>query len=611
MHYVTILWSGAAAATLLLAMVHAAIWANDRNARASLALSLIALAVVGIAYTELGMMMSETPDQWARWVRWCHLPLFLFFTGIVWFVQVHFGTGRLWLMWGVIAIRGVILLVNFTVPPNFNFATVTALRPMDFLGDTVSVVAQATPGRWQLLATLSGLMLVAYFLDASLSLWRQNGPVQRRRALLLGGSLLLSASLAILLTQLVIWRVVDLPMLITPPYLIAVAAMAYELGRETIRANRLSASLSEAEGRLTMAADAAQLGLWSWDASQQRVWATDRARTIIGFQPGEAIRPEVVSSHIHEEDLSRVREALRKSIEDRADFCIEFRAGPPGAATSWVCMQGAPEDEASGRIHLMRGVLRDISEQKQVEKEAEELRRAVAHSGRVTMLGQLASSLAHELGQPLGAILRNTEAAQMLFQAPSPNIAELQAIIADIHSDDRRAGDIIDRLRSLLKRGQMQLEPQSVAPLIKDVIALVHADAASRHVELQCHVDEALPLISGDRVHLSQVLVNLILNGMEAASESGQPQRRITISAGRSIDNALDIAVADSGKGIPDGVMSQIFEPFFTTRAGGMGMGLAISRTIIEAHGGQLWAKNAPAGGAVFHIRLPLAQGAA
>lgn len=610
MSNVTILWSGVAAATLLLALVHLVIWLQDRKAYVNLVLTVIALSLVGIAFTELGMMFSTSPGEWANWVRWCHLPLFFFFCGIVVFVRLHLGTGRLWLMWSILAMRGLILVLNFLHPPNFNFDSVTELRSMQFLGDTVSVLGAGETGRWQWFATLSNLLFLAYFFDAAFSLWRKEGREQQRRALLLGTSVLVAASLAVLLTQTVIWGMVQMPILITPPYLIAVGAMAYELSRDTLRAGLLSRNLRESENRLELAADAARLGLWSWDTRHDNLWVTDRARTILGFQPGETINPEALRSRVHEDDLPRVREALQKSIDGRTKFNLEFRTRTADGATHWIASQGAADSDGQGRVTLVRGVLRDVSDLKKSHEETEELRRAVSHSGRVTMLGQLASSLAHELSQPLGATLRNTEAAEILFRSPLPNLPELHAIISDIHNDGRRAGDIIDRLRALLKRRPMQFQPLSVGALVTDASTLLRGDAASRHVELVYTLASPLPDVTADRVHLSQVLINLVLNGMDAVCDSNAAVRRVTVSARAAAPDAVELRVADTGPGIATEVLPQIFEPFFTTRAGGMGMGLAISRTIVEAHGGRLWAENDTTQGAVFCIRLPAAGSA-
>jgi signal transduction histidine kinase len=208
----------------------------------------------------------------------------------------------------------------------------------------------------------------------------------------------------------------------------------------------------------------------------------------------------------------------------------------------------------------------------------------------------------------LGAILRNAEAAAMLLEAPVPDIDELRAIVADIRKDDRRAGDVIDRLYTLLRRRSVELRPVTVEGLVQDVIALVRADAAARHVALEFVAAPDLPIALGDRVHLSQVLLNLIINGMDAVSESREGSRRVVIDARRGDDGMLEVAVTDSGHGLAREVASKVFDPFFTTKAHGMGMGLPVSRTIVEAHGGKLWAESDATHGATFRFTLRVAE---
>jgi C4-dicarboxylate-specific signal transduction histidine kinase len=224
------------------------------------------------------------------------------------------------------------------------------------------------------------------------------------------------------------------------------------------------------------------------------------------------------------------------------------------------------------------------------------------------MLGQLASSLAHELSQPLGAILRNAEVAELLLRSPRPDVEELTAIVNDIHRDDRRAGEVIDRLRSLLKRRQLDLQPVAVEGLLHDVAELIRGDAAARQVSVNSVTAPGVPMVRADRVHLSQVLLNLIINAMDAVMELPVPERKVILFARPSGADAVQISVSDSGAGIPAEALLRLFDPFFTTKESGMGMGLSISRAIVDAHGGRLTAENNAGGGATFRIVLPAWQ---
>jgi signal transduction histidine kinase len=216
--------------------------------------------------------------------------------------------------------------------------------------------------------------------------------------------------------------------------------------------------------------------------------------------------------------------------------------------------------------------------------------------------------LAHEINQPLGAILRNAEAAELFMQHESPDLDEVRAILADIRKDDQRAGSVIDRMRGLLKRQNLDKRPVEVGELIGGVATLVRSDAAARHIKLELAVADHLPHVLGDLVHLQQVLLNLIVNGMDALDGAKGGDRRVRVTAELDGLKTIEISVSDSGPGVPADQLTHIFDPFFTTKPKGMGIGLAISRTIIEAHNGRLWAENRNDGGASFRFTLPIAE---
>ncbi|HVO59976.1 MAG TPA: sensor histidine kinase, partial [Terriglobales bacterium] len=209
--------------------------------------------------------------------------------------------------------------------------------------------------------------------------------------------------------------------------------------------------------------------------------------------------------------------------------------------------------------------------------------------------------------QPLGAILRNAEAAELFLQDESPDLDEVRAILADICKDDQRAGNVIHRMRALLKRKDLDKRPLDVGQFVGEVEALVRSDAAARHIKLEMALAGNLPPVFGDPVHLQQVLLNLIVNGMDAIDQANREDRHVSVTAALDGPETVELAVSDSGPGLPDDKLAHIFEPFFTTKPNGMGMGLPICRTIIEAHQGRLWAENKKEGGASFRFTLPVA----
>jgi len=252
------------------------------------------------------------------------------------------------------------------------------------------------------------------------------------------------------------------------------------------------------------------------------------------------------------------------------------------------------------------GLLTQRSLRRRVEAEMLRHRTELAHATRVSTIGQLAASLAHELTQPLGAILRNTEAAELFLQRETPDLTEIRSILQDIRKDDQRAGDVIERMRSLLKRRPLELKPLGLAEMIRDTLAMVVSDARARQVKINLETPEKLPPVRGDRVHIQQVLLILILNAMDAMDKVSVETRTLTLNVQLLNEQFVLVAVSDSGIGIPPDRQPRIFEPFFTTKPEGMGMGLAIAQTIIQAHGGDIQFANHSGGGAVFKFTLTI-----
>jgi two-component system sensor kinase FixL len=217
-------------------------------------------------------------------------------------------------------------------------------------------------------------------------------------------------------------------------------------------------------------------------------------------------------------------------------------------------------------------------------QEVIELRGELAQLGRVSALGQLASALAHELAQPLTAIRGNIEAARIYLQAEEPDVSELRAIVTDISNSDTRAEEVIDRIRSLIRRRSIEMQPMALDEVVKDVVSLTHREAVTKHIAVDCILQPKLPLVAGDRVHISQVLLNLLLNGMDAVQSCPADTRRIVIETHTRPAGDVEVAVLDSGPGIPGDFVEKVFDPFFTTKPGGIGMGLAIRQPGRERH---------------------------
>ena len=613
MSWVTVIWSMVASACLTLAVIYFLVWWSNRTAWAYLLFALTTASTAAFTFCELRQMRVGTSGELLSAMRWTHVALLGLLVSTAWFVKFYLGAGRRWLAWTFSGLRAVYLLVAFLIWGNVNYLEITSLQRVPFLGDSITVF-EGIQNPWMLFGYATMLLILVFVADASVTTWRRG---ERRKALMIGGSVEFFLVLGTVLAALVHWAQLPIPVLISPLYLGLVVVMASELSRDVLRASQLlrelrasEAGLRESEARMTLAVDAADLGIWIRDLARNEIWASHKWRELFGFAPSVPLDFNAILQRLHPDDREGLRQvhAMPFAGADGGNYQIEYRLTLPDGATRWISSQGRVEFDATGQPILIRGAALDVTTRKQTEQETLVLRQEIAHAGRVSMMGQLASGLAHEINQPLASILRNAEAAELFLQHPSPDLDEIRAILSDIRSDDERAGHVIDRMRGLLKRKALDTEPLDVSALVDDVAALVRIDAATRQVKLDVDVPASLPHARGDRVQIQQVLLNLILNGMDAVHGTRLEDRRVNVTARLDGAQLIEIAVGDAGHGIPADRLARIFDPFFTTKPNGMGIGLAVSRTIVEAHSGRLWAENRNGGGAAFRFTLPIAE---
>jgi C4-dicarboxylate-specific signal transduction histidine kinase len=306
-------------------------------------------------------------------------------------------------------------------------------------------------------------------------------------------------------------------------------------------------------------------------------------------------------ARIAPQDRAAVDAALRDALERDGEFDVEYRLESPDGESRWQSARGRADHAGAPRL---LGVAIDITQRKRAEAQAAQDRGALYHMTRVSLLGQLSASIAHQLNQPLASILGNAEAAQMMLERAPVDVAELRAICADIVAENHRAAQVIRRLGVLFKRGESVLEPLDANELVRDTIEFTRSIVTTRQVAAVTHLQPDLPLISGDRVQLQQLLLNLIVNAADAMADLPEDRRQLDISTSLQ-GGSVKLCVTDRGPGVPAEAMDKVFEPFWSTRPGGMGMGLAVCRSIAEAHRGTLVVTNAPGGGAVFCASLP------
>ncbi|PYI81122.1 MAG: hypothetical protein DMF05_04050 [Verrucomicrobia bacterium] len=735
MSWITVVWSMNAAACLTLAAFYCVVWCKQRENWVHLVFSFSAVAAAAIAAFELAMMHAKTVGEYGALLRWIHVPVWVLTVTFVMFVRLYLHAGRPWLAWSICGLRTVVLILNFIFTPNLNFQQITMLRQFSWWGGEVILVPIGVANPWATLSSVSLLLLLVFFVDATITVWRRGN---RRRALFVGGSMIFGAIVA-WHVPLVVWGVIEVPFFLCFAYSGIVAAMGYELSTDMARTVQLARELEASDQRLNLAADSAGLGLWEWDIVRNEIWITDRGRSLFGFGASEKLDFDRFRSRLHPEDRESVLKGVENSLRTGAEYQSEYRVVLPNGQLRWIAgrghvecngdgqpvrMRGAslditkrkqaeeqlrmseatlreskehidlatkaaglvvwtwdiprdefwvsskdralfgfsqtekltaerirsvvhPEDrqllrqqtdalttgreienqyrvllpdgrvrwvmrlgrvefDADGKPLRERGILMDISERKQAELEAARQRHDLAHLARVTTLGELSSSLAHELTHPITAILSNAQAAQRFLDGDHVDLKEVREILNDIVTEDQRAGDVIHRLRSLLKKGEPQKHCNvNLNDVVLDVLKVVRNDLINQNVTADTDLAQNLPSIIGDRVQLQQVLLNLVLNACEAMADCASSERQLLI-ASKLEKSAVQVSVTDRGVGIPEKKLEQVFERFFTTKKEGMGLGLSICRSIIDAHEGKIWATNNADRGATFYFSLPI-----
>jgi len=860
MSWVTLLWSMDSAFCFTLAGIYLLVWFKHREAWENLLFSCSALAAGAIAGLELATMRAETTAQYGTLLRWAQLPVWMFIVSVVWFVHLYLRAGRRWLVWSVCGLRTLALVLNFRFTPNLNYREITSLRHLSWLGGETVSAPVGVPNPWTLVGQLSIVLLLIFFVDATITVWRRG---DRRRALVAGGSAISFVTLAAAQSALVIWGVIKSPFFVSFPYLGMIAAMGYELSNNLVRAAQLAqrfkaneAALRESEARINLATSAANLGLWLWNIRDDKLWVTEKWRTLFGFTESEPMNFRRLLEVVHPEDRERMQLIVQHMSEHGGiDHESEYRIIRPDGSTRWIAGYGSVELDEGGKPVFARGVSRDITLRKHAEEELREsearframantapvmiwvsgpdrlctffnkgwldftgrtleqelgngwaegvhredfdrclnvyttsfaarqqftmeyrLRRSdgeyrwvldtgtprfapdgeflgyigscidiaerkraeekfrlvldaapnamimvdsagvisfanapaatvfgyslseligraietliperfrdrhvgdrkgflsepssramgagrdlfgrrkdgsefpvevglspihtteglfilasviditarkraelehqrqnmeLARVGRVAVMGELAASLAHEVNNPIGAIVANASAGQRLLAAGKIETEELTELLADIVADGRRAGEVIQGIRNMVRKGEARRELIQIEDIIDQLLRVVHADVIEREVKVTAEVASDSSQVWGDPVQLLQVLLNLTINAFEAMTAVPSNARHLVIHTGRDGNGDIVVSIRDSGPGFPSGIAEELFEPFFSTKTDGTGMGLAISRSIVEVQGGTLSGENCDGGGACFTIRLPQAK---
>jgi PAS domain S-box-containing protein len=373
--------------------------------------------------------------------------------------------------------------------------------------------------------------------------------------------------------------------------------------RERARAEE---SLRRSEGYLAEAQRLSHTGSWaSIPAMGEIRYLSEECYRVLGFDPhGGQPRYEAFSERIHPDDQAKVREAVETAGRERAEFKLDYRIVHPGGEIRDIQVVGHPVPSPTGDFVEFVGTVIDITERKRAEESLRQAQSDLARVNRVTTMGELAASVAHEVNQPIAAAVTNAKTCLRWLTREHPDVEEARAAAMRIVNDGTRAAEIIKRIRLLFKKGTSERELVDINEVIREMVVLLRSEATRYSILVQTELEADTPRLVADRVQLQQVLMNLMINGIDAMKDV-DGTRELAIKSRRAENDQVLVSVKDTGVGLPPQQSDKVFEAFFTTKLHGTGMGLAISRSILESHGGRLWAANNSPRGASFYFALP------
>lgn len=581
----------------VMALLHLCIAVLGHHRRANLLVVLMAVGAGAVALSEIINMKATDLANAERTLIISEFFLVALVVPIPWFVQIRFGTGRRWLvvlaslMW----LSAITLSIPF--PGGQTFSEIISLTPLTTFWGEPFMQIEGIRSPLALLGDLSVLVILIYVADASIRLWRRRD--HRRRALMVGGSIILFFVAAMAHVPLVDLGLLQLPYMIGLSFMPIVASMSLEMVQDVVASSRLSRQVAANEARWSTLLDNIHLLVVGLDRGGRLSYVNPHLCQVIGYQPEELLG-EHFAPFIAPHDLPVVRKrfagAIDGTIHEETQSRLRTKTGDDRTIRWSIVLLHDESGSVSGTV----SVGTDLTERLRAEQALRETKVTLERAHSLNLLGELSAALAHEINQPLTAILSNAQAARRFMSMENPELDEVRAILDDIIDDDKRAGGVIRRLRTLMRPGPIKIEICDLHRIIHDTLDLCREDLLGIDVDLDLAAED--PLVNAGRVELQQVLMNLVSNARQAMD--GCPVRTLGISTTNE-NGWLLVRVCDTGTGIPNELLSGIFEPFTSTRPEGFGMGLAICRRLLEVHACEIEAKNRPQGGAEFIVKIP------
>jgi two-component system sensor kinase FixL len=379
------------------------------------------------------------------------------------------------------------------------------------------------------------------------------------------------------------------------------------LTEDIARRERAEDALRRSESSLLNAQRIAKLGNWDWDIVKNELYWSDEIYRIFGFKPKEfGATYEAFLQFVHPEDRQRLQEAVDKALMKKATYSIDHRILQPDHEERVVHEEGEVIFDKAGKPVRMAGTVLDITERRKAEEHVHELQAELLHVSRLSAVGEMGSTLAHELNQPVGAIMNYVQTCRRLLVASDADVSNNVYKMLDKAVDQAdRAGQVIRRLREFIGGGDTERSLENIGEVVEEACDLALIGAGEKGIKVKLDMASHLPLVLIDRIQIQQVILNLVRNSIDALAQA--ERKELKIGARPATDDQIEVAVCDTGLGLSDAVAEQLFEPFVSTKSSGMGVGLSISRSIIDAHGGQIWATSNQDAGVTFHFTLPVA----